>query len=223
MKILNLTKNSKIYTSNVFLVLGSHNAIEDTNTLVDVGRDPAVIDKINNASTGVGKKRVGQVILTHSHYDHSTLLPIIREVFNPVVYAFSPFFEGADHILKNGDHLKLGDSIFEIIYTPGHSNDSICLYSEKKGILFAGDTQLRIRTADVTYEENYIKAVSEISRRDIRSIYFGHGPDMHSNCNEMIHESLKNIRSPLEKEQKLIKSLDKLAFGEFGNPAIFAK
>jgi len=65
---------------------------------VDVGRDPAVIDKINNASTGVGKKRVGQVILTHSHYDHSSLFPIIKEVFNPVIYAFSPFFEGADHI-----------------------------------------------------------------------------------------------------------------------------
>ncbi|MEA1943993.1 MAG: MBL fold metallo-hydrolase, partial [Euryarchaeota archaeon] len=69
MKVLNLTSDSKMYTSNVYLITGTWNAIDDLNTLVDVGRDPSVIEKINNASTGVGKKRVEQVVLTHSHYD----------------------------------------------------------------------------------------------------------------------------------------------------------
>ena len=93
MKILNLTTDSKIYTSNVYLITGTWNAIDDVNTLIDVGRDPSVIDKINSASTGVGKRRVEQVVLTHGHYDHASLLPRIREVFNPVVYAFSYFLE----------------------------------------------------------------------------------------------------------------------------------
>ena len=55
MKILNLTEKSNVYTSNVYFVLGTWNALPDVNTLVDVGRDPAVIEAIKNASTGVGK------------------------------------------------------------------------------------------------------------------------------------------------------------------------
>ena len=85
MKIINLTEKSSIYTSNVYLITGSWNTISDQNTLIDVGRDPAVIEEILNASTGVGKRRLDQVILTHSHYDHASLLPKIKENFGPVV------------------------------------------------------------------------------------------------------------------------------------------
>jgi len=136
MKILNLTSKSKIYTSNVYLITGNHNAIDDVNTLIDVGRDPSMINMLNNASTGVGKKRVEQVVLTHSHYDHTSLLPEISEIFKPEVYAFSRFIKGVDHLVNDGDMLRLGDRTFEIIYTPGHSNDSICLYCEEDGALF---------------------------------------------------------------------------------------
>ncbi|KPQ41224.1 MAG: hypothetical protein MPEBLZ_04229, partial [Candidatus Methanoperedens nitroreducens] len=61
MKIQNLSGGSTIYTSNVYLITGTWNAFNDVNTLIDVGRDPAIIEIINNASTGVGKKRIDQV------------------------------------------------------------------------------------------------------------------------------------------------------------------
>ena len=111
MKILNLTSDSKMYTSNVYLITGTWNAINDLNTLIDVGRDSSVIEKINNASTGVGKHRVEQVVLTHSHYDHASLLPQIKKTFKPEVYAYSSSLEGVDHLLKDGDMLKLKDRI----------------------------------------------------------------------------------------------------------------
>ena len=94
MRVINLTENSNIYTSNVYFVNGSWNAMEDVNTLVDVGRDSTIIERIDDISSGVGKKRINQVILTHSHYDHASLLSVIKEIYNPVVYAFSPFLEG---------------------------------------------------------------------------------------------------------------------------------
>ena len=194
MKILNLTNNSKTYTSNVYLVTGTWNAIEDVNTLIDVGRDPAVIEKITNASTGVGKKRVEQVILTHSHYDHASLLPLIREVFNPVAYAFSPFLEGVDNLLKDGQMLKAGDRMFEVIYTPGHSNDSICLYCEEDHVLFAGDTAVLITLDNGSYSEDFVHALERLSRRDIRSIYFGHGEPLFDNCNARIRASLRMVK-----------------------------
>jgi len=79
MKILSLTEASAVYTSNVYLLLGEWNTMDDVNTLVDVGRDVSVIDKINDAPTGVGKKRIEQVVLTHCHYDHSEILPVIKK------------------------------------------------------------------------------------------------------------------------------------------------
>ena len=89
MKVFNLTESAEVYTSNVYLVRGSRNAIEDVNTLVDVGQDRGVLAKIANAPTGVGKTRVAQVILTHSHYDHAGMLGRVREEYHPICYAFS--------------------------------------------------------------------------------------------------------------------------------------
>ncbi len=79
---MNLSAKSKIYTSNVYLLTGDWNCIQDVNTLVDVGRDPSVIDEIYQASTGVGKTKVEKVILTHNHYDHTSLLPQIKTFLN---------------------------------------------------------------------------------------------------------------------------------------------
>ena len=197
MKILNLTYKSKVYTSNVYLITGSHNAIDDVNTLIDVGRDPSIIDKINNASTGVGKKRVEQVVLTHSHYDHASLLPKIREVFKPEVYAFSRFFTGVDHLVKDGDILKIADRMFEIIHIPGHSDDSICLYCEEDQALFAGDAQIIIESAGGTYENGFISAMEKLCRKNVRTIYFGHGDPLSVNCNKRIRASLRRVRESI--------------------------
>jgi glyoxylase-like metal-dependent hydrolase (beta-lactamase superfamily II) len=79
-KALNLSEKSQIYTSNVYLLAGDWNCIQDVNTLVDVGSDNSIIDLINHASTGVGKIRVEKVILTHNHYDHASLLPQVKNI-----------------------------------------------------------------------------------------------------------------------------------------------
>jgi len=193
-KVINLSAQSQIYTSNVYLLTGDWNCIEDVNTLVDVGRDHNIIDKINHASTGVGKSKIEQVILTHNHYDHASLLPYIKNLFNPQVYAYSSYLEGVDCYVKGGELIKVADRICEIIYTPGHSNDSICLYCKGEGSLFAGDTPLIIRSPGGSYEEKYVNIMESICRRDIRTIYFGHGRPLTQGCNKALRESLANIR-----------------------------
>jgi glyoxylase-like metal-dependent hydrolase (beta-lactamase superfamily II) len=194
MKIQNLYRKETEYSSNVYLVTGTWNTISDTNTLVDVGRTKAIITELLAASTGVGKKRVEQVILTHSHYDHVSLLPVIREMFNPRIYAASTSFQGVDVILHGGERIRMGDRECEVIATPGHSNDSICLYCEEDGVLFAGDTPLIIRTTDGTYGPEYVAALETICEKNVHTIYFGQGPPLQEKCNEILKESLENVR-----------------------------
>jgi len=195
MKINNLTEQSSIYTSNAYLITGTWCSLDTRNTLIDTGRDPVIIEAIHAASTGVGKRKLDQVIITHSHYDHASLLPRIRELFCPVVYAFSGHLEGVDTVLRGGERLKAGDRTFEVIHTPGHSHDSICLFCDEDGVLFAGDTPLVIRSRGGTYEEGFIHALADICQRDVRAIYFGHGPPLLENCNQVLQTSLGNVRN----------------------------
>lgn len=195
MRIYNLTgRQSKVYTSNVYLLLGDWSAIEDVNTLVDVGNDPEIVRQIQNAPTGVGKKAVEQVIFTHSHFDHTAFLPTIRELYNPVVYAYSAF-AGADRQVRDGQFLNCGNATLEVIYTPGHSDDSICLFCEANGALFVGDTPVVIHSLDNTYEPRFIRALERLCTRQVKSIYFGHGEPILENGQAVLWESLKNVRT----------------------------
>jgi len=207
MKILNLTEANGIYTSNVYLVLGSHNTLDDVNTLVDVGRDPSVLERIESISTGIGKRRIEQVILTHCHYDHASLLPVLCERYRPQVYTFSdspiscneyktPTTCPMHKMLVDQQVLRLGDADFEVIHMPGHSNDSICHYSQSGGVLFEGDSNVIVRNAGGTYEDGFVNALGRVARRDVKVIYPGHGDPLVHNCNAQIRSSLRMVKRP---------------------------
>jgi glyoxylase-like metal-dependent hydrolase (beta-lactamase superfamily II) len=189
MRIVRLENSGKVYTSEVYLVLGSTSRLNDINTLVDVGQDPAILESLKRAPTGVGKWPVEQVVFTHSHSDHCALLPQIRDAFHPKVFAFSPNVDGADGTLRDGDMIRMGDEIFEVIHTPGHSSDSICLFNGTEGVLFAGDSSLLITSTSGTYEAGFLAALEKLCARDVRRIYFGHGAPVTERCNEKLRES----------------------------------
>ena len=108
---------------------------------------------------------------------------------SPRVLAFSPSLAGIDATVRDGDTLRMGDQLFEVIHTPGHSSDSICLYNEAEGVLFAGDTPLLISSSTGSYEAGFKAALEKLCARDVRRIYFGHGPPLTERCNERLRES----------------------------------
>lgn len=176
MKIANLTHNSSRYTSNVFMVLGTWNAIDDINTLIDVGNDVNVIRKIECINTGLGKNKIDQVILTHSHSDHAAILEDIKLAYNPKIYAFNTHLKHIDHVLRDGEIIKIGDQQFEIYHITYHSYDSVCLYCEKEAILFSGDTTFPISEGNLTLHAENEKALSRLRKKKIMAVYPGHGP-----------------------------------------------
>jgi glyoxylase-like metal-dependent hydrolase (beta-lactamase superfamily II) len=188
-RILRLENSGQLYTSEAYLVLGGASRLGDLNTLVDVGQDPAILASIERAPTGVGKWPVEQVVLTHNHSDHCALLPLICKAFHPKVFAFSPNTPGVDCLLRDGDTIKMGDRDFEVVHTPGHSSDSICLYNAAEGVLFAGDSPLLIASPGETHEAGFLAALDKLCARDVRRIYFGHGAPLGERCNETLRES----------------------------------
>jgi hydroxyacylglutathione hydrolase len=42
------------------------------------------------------------------------------------------------HLLE-GEQLTIGDLVFDVLHTPGHTEGSVCLYEERAGLLLSGD------------------------------------------------------------------------------------
>ena len=112
-----------------------------------------------------------------------------------MVAGFRGSVEGLDRVLQDGDELQAGDETFEVLHTPGHSSDSICLYCRREGALFAGDTPLLITSGTGTYEEDFAAALEKICAREIRTIYFGHGPPLTADCNHRLQRSLEIVNN----------------------------
>lgn len=194
MKVTNLTGGGDAYTSNAYLVQGDWNSLADINTLVDVGRTPLLLDALAQARTGVGKRPVEQVVLTHSHFDHVGMLDAIRERFSPVVYAFREF-EGVDEVVEDGQRLRFGDREFEVVHVTAHSQDSICLVCAEDGVVFAGDTPLIVTYEQSSYDASFLAALERIRSRGIRTIYHGHGPPRTTGASEAIGSSIELLRT----------------------------
>lgn len=187
-----LFKNPIVYSCNIFLVRGNWNAISDVNTLIDVGTNDFILNEIDNISTGVGKRSVEQIILTHEHFDHAGGLKKVYEKYKPKVFAYSKIDSFATQ-LQDGMQLKIGDNSAQIVHTPGHSNDSICIYFPVEKTLFSGDTPLFIKTLDGTYSLDYVKALEKLIILDIETIYSGHDEPYTKNVKEILNETYNNV------------------------------
>ncbi len=180
------------YSCSSYLILGEWNRIQDVNTLIDAGVDGFLLDEIARLSTGIGKKAVDQLILTHGHFDHHAGARFVKEKYSCKIYGFSPL-EIVDEILTDGQTIRCGDQDLEVIHTPGHSNDSICLYCKKQEILFSGDTPLFIKTIGGSYTGEFVKSLEKISKRRVSIVYPGHGSPITGRIGEMIGNTLENV------------------------------
>jgi len=193
MKVIMLSAKNSVYSCNAYLILGDWNAISDVNTLIDTGVDSSIIDEIEKISTGVGKRPVEQVILTHGHFDHTGGLASIVKKYRPRVLAHN-IIEGVNEKVLNGQVVRVGDRYFDVLHTPGHSNDSICIYCHEEKVLFSGDTPLNIKTPGGSYTSGYVQSLEKIAGLEIETIYTGHDLPIVENASGMIRNTLSNVK-----------------------------
>jgi len=82
--------------------------------------------------------KVKIVVATHSHFDHVSTLKELAGALGAKVVAHERSPIDHDVPVKGGDVLNVGENEVRVIYTPGHTPDSICLYDGES--LFTGDT-----------------------------------------------------------------------------------
>lgn len=187
MKIDNLAENSEDFTGNVWKLSNSETVLIDAGT----GDSWNFISNLNE---------VDKVVVTHSHYDHVDNLSRIAERFDPEVYAFEPEnLEVGAEKLSEGGAVEICGERFEVFHTPGHKDDSICLYCKKNGVLFAGDLlfpdgEFGRTDLEEGDRELLIESIKKIVELDVKEMYCGHDEAVTENANEQIKKSLEEAQ-----------------------------
>ena len=134
-------------------------SIDDECLVIDPGDEYEKIKEV------IGNKKVIGTIITHYHFDH---VGCINHFDN--IYDINNLKEEIN---------KIDKFTFEVIYTPGHTNDSICIYFKDYNIMFVGDFLFKngIGRTDLGGNEidmhNSIEKISKYKKNII--IYPGHG------------------------------------------------
>jgi glyoxylase-like metal-dependent hydrolase (beta-lactamase superfamily II) len=194
MRVIQLTRNPKIYTCRSYLLLGEWNQIDAVNTLIDPGTDDYIMEEIDRISTGCGKVPVEQVLLTHNHFDHAASADLYRQKYGARVYGWVDG-PGVDTLLKDGQIFRAGDDYLDVLHTPGHSSDSVAFYCQSQKLLFSGDTQLRIRTSGGKYTREYVNTLVKLAHKKIEMVYPGHDDPFDSDVRSIILDTLQNVRN----------------------------
>lgn len=111
------------------------------------------------------KLHLTRMINTHGHFDHLFGADYInkeygveleistdeRETYQSAVSQMKRFMHHpfplqlppVCNYFNDGDKLTVGDMMLRVIATPGHTPGGVCLYCEKEGVLFSGDSLFR--------------------------------------------------------------------------------
>lgn len=137
--------------------------------IISDGEATIVVDpscKADEILKAVGDRTVDAIVLTHRHSDHVGAAKELREKTGATVIASAidaPVIEGkkqlprddmrtepcpVDHVVSNGDIVKIGSMPWKVLVTPGHTEGSMCLFLDPQfgtnpagdPVLISGDT-----------------------------------------------------------------------------------
>lgn len=212
------------FTGTNTYMLGSSHVV-----VIDPGPDNNNhLRAILNAS---GSNRIQKILLTHSHIDHTELVPRLKQITGAKVYAHaagqkmssqkydsnaSPPNEGgegidqslvADKYLHDGDVIQNSEWSLETIWTPGHLIDHVCFAWREGEILFSGDHIMGWSTTLISPPHGnltqFMASLDRLKNRHETQFYPGHG-DVVSNPQNMVQFQIFHRK---EREQQILSGL----------------
>jgi len=142
--------------------------------------------------------RLHVVANSHGHIDHIfDNGPLVRASQAPLAihpddayrlegknnYGFEVERSVASRDLREGEQLRIGDLVFDILHTPGHTEGSVCLYEERRALLLSGDVLFAGSYGRTDLpggnDEQMVASLARLSREIPPAVRVlpGHGPE----------------------------------------------
>lgn len=122
--------------------------------------DPAIFESEILDYINYNHLKIDYILLTHGHFDHiSGVADFVKALHSKIclhqddlsvtrglatdlgkMYGYELKHFKPDIFLKDGQEFKVGDLVFKVIYTPGHSPGGVSFYFAKQKVIFSGDT-----------------------------------------------------------------------------------
>ena len=142
------------------------------------------------------------IINTHTHFDHVLGNDQVAEITKAAIIQHEKSSLKKDRSVREGEIINVGQIELEVLYTPGHSEDSICLIVDKEDII-TGDTLFvgNIGRVDLpgSSPDSMYDSLSRIARlEDSLVVYPGHNYGMTPTStilNERTNNPMLNFKS----------------------------
>ena len=113
---------------------------------------------------------------------HKGELPVLHEVVNyaPTMGMYYKCSPEPEIFVEEGDEVKFGNTVFKVLFTPGHSPASVCFYNAADKFIVSGDVLFKrsIGRTDLP-GGNYETLIASINNKlmvlpDETKVYAGH-------------------------------------------------
>lgn len=162
---------------------GAFTGPSGNNTWLVDGAEPLLVDAgVGDAShiaalrDALGARALSRVFVTHAHHDHAAGVPRLRDAW-PGVHVIGGREGGP---AEDGAWIAAGDGRMQIVATPGHSPDHVCLWDPERRILFGGDLLVKGGTIMIAASSGgslrtYLESLRRVQALAPERVYPGHG------------------------------------------------
>ena len=156
----------------------------DEVTVIDVALPTrSNIDGILEQVEAMGGKRIGKILLTHIHNDHTGGALELKRRTGAKIGIFQSrhgHLGGEDFTYGDGEDIPFDGGELIVVHTPGHESGHSCFYEPRQQILFTGDHILGRGTTVIPPPDGdmalYISSLKKLLGFQLRFLLPGHGP-----------------------------------------------
>ena len=180
------------FTGTCTYVVG-HGAV----SVIDPGPDDRL--HIERLLAALANETIGQILVTHTHRDHSPGARLLQERTGAPIVGAAPhqafrasigheamrldasadFEHAPDRVLADGEIFEADGHRFRAIATPGHTLNHLAFALEETGMLFSGDHVMAWSTSIVAPPDGamapYMASLEKLAAREDTAFWPGHG------------------------------------------------